>query len=388
MKGYFGRPRPLPIALRMLSKPNNDEPEVHVFGPGYGESVLVHLGGDEWLVIDSCVASGSSEPAALEYLGRIGVPPERVKVIVASHWHDDHIRGLARLVERCREAMFYCSNALTRNEFVVLAQHFEDAFRYGGKVSSGMKELNRVLHVLKARMSNGERPVGYAGQNRSLFYRQSSPYCSVLAVSPSDAEFEGAIAWATSLIAEESASSQTNQPARRAPPPPGPNQTAVAVWAQVGSIELLLGSDLEEQFRGSVPRDDVGWRAVVRSKQQRHGQKAAYFKVPHHGSETGQNDDVWDQLLLPNPLATMSPFQNGRIRLPSRKGIEFLTQRAGDLYITSAASARLRLDRTVEKTIRESTLSFSAVPEMGRVSARYGASGWIVDLSSSAQGLQ
>jgi hypothetical protein len=35
----------------MLGKPNSEELEIHVFGPGYGESVLVHLGSGDWLVI-------------------------------------------------------------------------------------------------------------------------------------------------------------------------------------------------------------------------------------------------------------------------------------------------------------------------------------------------
>jgi len=31
-----------------------DELEVSVFGPGYGESLAIHLGLGSWIIIDSC----------------------------------------------------------------------------------------------------------------------------------------------------------------------------------------------------------------------------------------------------------------------------------------------------------------------------------------------
>ncbi len=38
-----------------MNAPEPDEIEVSLIGPGYGESVLVHLGDGEWVVADSCV---------------------------------------------------------------------------------------------------------------------------------------------------------------------------------------------------------------------------------------------------------------------------------------------------------------------------------------------
>ena len=37
------------------ARPRRDEVEVTLFGPGYGESVVVHAGVDDWLVVDSCL---------------------------------------------------------------------------------------------------------------------------------------------------------------------------------------------------------------------------------------------------------------------------------------------------------------------------------------------
>jgi hypothetical protein len=37
-----------------MSAPAPEELEVTVFGPGFGESVIVHLGHNRWIVFDSC----------------------------------------------------------------------------------------------------------------------------------------------------------------------------------------------------------------------------------------------------------------------------------------------------------------------------------------------
>ena len=70
--------------------------EVSSLGPGYGEGVPVHAGEDEWLVAGSCLAE-DGEPAALNCLRKIDLDPStEVKLVVAPHRHDDHIRGLTR----------------------------------------------------------------------------------------------------------------------------------------------------------------------------------------------------------------------------------------------------------------------------------------------------
>jgi hypothetical protein len=74
--------------------PAPDELEVSLFGPGYGECVLVHLGLGEWLIIDSCVNQYEGGNPALDYLKSLAIDPaEAVRLIVASHWDDDHVHG-------------------------------------------------------------------------------------------------------------------------------------------------------------------------------------------------------------------------------------------------------------------------------------------------------
>ena len=77
-----------------MDLPKTDEIELSLFGPGIGECAVVHLGNGEWMTVDSCLAADRSTPVAVEYLISLGVDiATQFKLIVVTHWHDDHIKG-------------------------------------------------------------------------------------------------------------------------------------------------------------------------------------------------------------------------------------------------------------------------------------------------------
>ena len=98
--------------------PEAGEFELTLFGPGYGESIVLHVGDGVWVIVDSCIDNDRA-PRALRYLEGIGIDPaQAVALIVATHWHDDHIRGMGRLVDACSQAAFCCAAALCQKEFL------------------------------------------------------------------------------------------------------------------------------------------------------------------------------------------------------------------------------------------------------------------------------
>lgn len=106
--------------MALTTKPESHQFEVSLFGPGVGESVVVHLGSNNWIIVDSC-KTAHHQAAALEYLDGLGVDLSNdVKAVVATHWHNDHVRGLDETFTRCSSAKFICSSALLTDEFLAL----------------------------------------------------------------------------------------------------------------------------------------------------------------------------------------------------------------------------------------------------------------------------
>ena len=125
------------------TSPAIDQVELNLFGPGYGESVLVHLGANRWLIVDSCIEVTSGKPAALEYLDRLGVDAStRVLYLVATHWHDDHVGGFAALVERCKQARVHFTSAMTCE--VLLELIGSDFSEPVGKLTEMTNSLNEL----------------------------------------------------------------------------------------------------------------------------------------------------------------------------------------------------------------------------------------------------
>ena len=212
--------------------PGDDVVEVAVFGPGKGESVLVHLGYGSWLVVDSCVdLAGASAPLA--YLDSIGVARDSIEMVLASHWHDDHIAGLSQVVQSAPSARFACSQALQTDEFLNLVAAAD--LRPMVRATSGVREFGRVLAVL----TETNRKPAWAGVDRLLISRTDPCVVRAHALSPSDAAMTESFHRFGELLRMQ------DDPNRRSVPRPERNPAAVVLHLTVGNATMLLCSDLE-----------------------------------------------------------------------------------------------------------------------------------------------
>ncbi len=359
----------------LSSGPAWNEIEVSLFGPGYGECILIHLGESRWLVVDACIDRKSRQPPVLTYLDQLGVDAtEAVKLIVASHWHDDHVRGLARIVERCSQAHFCLPEAMTSMEFLTLVNAYQHPVTETG---SGGDELFKVLRVLQRR-----KPIPTPRYVLADMCLWSAPLhdgttCKVYALSPSQA--------ANLLAKREIGALLQEGNERRRLFVRGPNHVAVVLWVEIGRLRILLGSDLEK-----TANPNMGWSVILAESTCTDGQ-ASLFKVPHHGSETGHCGAVWEKLLSPRPVALLTPFSKNRLpRQTDKDRICGLTDKA---YITkfqrpkSLKRPKIVRDRIKSMAKRLTPLEYS----MGHIRCRAKLNSqqpvWKVDLLNDAERL-
>lgn len=349
--------------MTRTTAPEASDVELSVVGPGYGEALAVHLGNGSWMLVDSCVAEDRPFPCSLSYLDEIGVEPSAVALIVATHWHDDHIRGLATLLERCDQARFYCSAAFRNRSLLKLVKAMEPEGMT--EETSGVSEFGKVLAVLAARKTSGELvgdAPGLAIANKVIHRAAGEPPCVVTGLSPSDAAVVKSLESFAQLLPVRLA------PKRRVAAPKS-NVGSAALWVEVGFVKLLLGADLEK-----TQPAELGWDAVLRSTERPQGQANAY-KIAHHGSKTGHHEDVWSTLLVDNPPAATTPYANGRHRIPSGEERAVIAELTTQGFMAGATPGRpQRSDSAVERTIRETTRSFTrALGRVGQIRFRCSA---------------
>lgn len=351
--------------------PDDDELEIALFGPGKGECVVVHMGGGEWMVMDSCIGQ-DREPAASTYLQSIGVDLAGVKLLVVSHWHDDHVGGLARLVETMPGAGLVCPGALAPDEFLQLVSAAD--LRPMVKATSGVHEFRRVIETLDHR----NQPPRFAIQDRILHRRLGSLPCVVQALSPSDASNREGFEHIRALLGEQ------GQAERLTVPRPERNPAAVVVWVDVAGVCILLSSDLE------VSRDPrKGWTAVL-SAPARPTADAEVIKVSHHGSVNGHDDEVWRSLVKPSPQAVLTPYLSGSTPLPRPTDIERITGLTPNAYLTRLpGSPKVKRDWRVNKMAEDATrwIRASEPPNAGAIRLRRhiaAEASWRVHLSGAA----
>lgn len=339
-----------------LVPPKPDELEVSIFGPGRGECVLVHVGNNEWCVVDSCIARGRTDSVAVEYLrGFQNKAESNIKLIVATHWHDDHIGGLASVLRLATNAEFSCSMALRSDEFLTLVSVAPDAI----SGHSGVEEFASILKQLEGR---GQKAPAFAVENKRLLHLpaagRSFPF-SMMSLSPSNPTIKLALADIASLIPK------VGEPQRRVVSR-SPNHTSVVLWIEAGNLRGLLGADLEH-----ANRPGEGWMAVIDCHQD--SKPAQIFKVPHHGSAGADLPDVWQKMLGVNPVAVVTPFTGGRVRLPKETDLERLSKRTSQLYCTASGSSKPpKRDAAIDRTMRLQTAKRTVIDgQPGHVRIRW-----------------
>lgn len=342
----------------------DDVVEVSLFGSGYGECCLIHLGGGAWMMIDSLLDESDSQPA-LGYLQELGYPPEEcVRLIVASHWDDDHTQGLAAVLQTCTAADFACASIFSEKEYLSL-QRLGQRDELPG--TSGF-EFVKVFELLGKR-AKGNPPaleVSWCSADRPIWTRPadgSIPAVRISSLTPSNASISMTMAATTGMGVGQSMRSVSFRK---------PNHCSVVIWASIGDRRLLLGADLDNTGHAGT-----GWNGILASTH-RDSSVAEVFKVPHHGSPNAWEDRIWTELLTPDPVALVAPWSLGGNYLPQDADRERICAKTTKGHLAAPAGRRRARsgNPTVDKLMSdEVSRRYSAGGSVGRVTARAHAQG-------------
>ena len=331
------------LAGSELSRPPaSDEVELSVFGPGVGESIVLHLTGGVWITVDSCLDNETGTPVALRYFEQIGVVLDTdVRFVIATHWHDDHVGGIGTLFEACKSSQFVCPYGLQERHFTALLDLYKNI---PGPVGSGIDEFRKVIRVLAGRRKAGT-VVGpeFAGAGTIIFEQRANISVLIKALAPSSP--------AVAAIAAKFAENLLPSPGQRRSRIPSldQNDLALAITVKIDDVRILLGADLEEDGR-----EGIGWTEVV----NRFGDiddSHEGMKVPHHGSITGHCPAVWTKLLVAKPWSVVTPYVRIKSPLPTQDDLHRLKALSSSLFLTAKSGLRSVMPResVVRKQLQE-----------------------------------
>lgn len=353
--------------LRKLGLPSSDEIEITVLGinENAGESIVIHIGNQDWIVIDSCrTQDGIVLP--LFYLRSIGVDLNKVKRVACTHLHNDHLNGLSNVLSECKQAQFAYPLIGDENtlRYVVAQYRREQNIPERGTFGEFMNCIKLARKEKRGEvLLNLDTPL-YADANRY-----------VMGVSPSRLMNE---LYQWRLLRYNLGDPIPTKMLKT-------NFCSVATILRVGSVNAILGADLEVN-RDS--KDDIhsciqkckrrskrGWCDVFVGSQYFPCFKYDYIKIPHHSSKTGFCDKLWtEQMDSSVRIGTSTVFLDGDNALPSKQMIDEYSKVCSELYYTSESPVFKKDKKRGAKIDEKKGIAYddvSVVPEqVGVVTSR------------------
>ncbi len=254
-----------------------------------------------------------------------------------------------KVLTECSNAQFVMSGALSGPQFIQLVLEVESQNRLV-KHTSSASEFAEILKVLKDRAASPYvvGPNIYAQDGIRFFKGGHNGLMEVWALSPSSATVTNSLA----NLAERLLTPGEAQRFKRF----SPNDLSVAILVQTVAFHLLLGADLEK-----TNDDQFGWKAVLKS-ELRPQSRSSTFKVAHHGSANADHKDVWERMLVEQPIAVITPFAKLAQPLPTRTDLERIKNHADRVFCTTwPPSTKPPRRRGVDGIVRGATKSRKAL---------------------------
>lgn len=295
-----------------------------LFGRGVGESILCNYESNDWIIVDSCYGKVDSEkkPATLEYLDENKIPYNNVKVIVITHFHDDHIKGMLEIVKQCTEARIFVPEALSSREFITYLATLADV----NSVTAPQQGVSEIFNIFQEAHKSGRR-VQRAKADISLYFNQTT-FARISALSPSEFECAETLNFFINKVKTLNESDSLELPADVKEKSLNHNCVTLCISSN-SSTDIILGADLEIS---SDP--NKGWGALT-ATQNAPQNTASVFKISHHGSVNGHCQSSWDKLAVADkkPIGILTPYS--RQSLPRADQIRVLQDATSALYSTS-----------------------------------------------------
>lgn len=331
----------------LIIPPKNDDIEFTVFGRGYGECILIKYSENDYAVID-CFRNTDEQkkPIIIDYFEWIGESLDKIKCIVVTHWHQDHISGISELVKSSKNATIALSPIIANEQFLNCIADIREK----KKSKTSVDDFYEIIDMI----TTGEREY-VAAMNKIVICEENSSNSDhniIKALAPQQNELIINIKNLNSKILDNRITYDV----------PDNNELSVVLLFKYDNHRILLGGDMENNSGNAF-----GWDGIVKNYKE---PKSDIYKVAHHGSKTGDHDKIWTDLLEKLPVSILTTFNRGT-GIPNEDDINRLMEYSKKLFIVGKQGKN---NRELVKLLRKVNqgISIKTIPQnIGIVRYRY-----------------
>ncbi|MBU2490643.1 MAG: hypothetical protein KKA60_14745 [Proteobacteria bacterium] len=327
-----------------LRPPDPDIIELCFFGPGIGESIVLHLPGMGWAIIDSCSSTvkGKIINLPLAYLTSLykGVSPPPIAFLLLTHPHEDHYRHMDLIINDYPgkiERICYPDGKSIRElkEYLARAR--------GGANEDQLPGLMAVFDAMRG------------AWDRGVDRRCVSEFCDIFSKNNVTLSTGEKISLKVSAIAPSAENIEAYfEILAKAWPQEGKkfirlqerdiNLISIALIINIGKMSIILGGDVETSNTKLI-----GWKCLL-SKNECPDLSANIVKVAHHGSINAFCDASWGQHIKnKETVAIITPFD--RSGLPNEATLEELKKICSKIGITSCGKKTIKKSKIYSKLV-------------------------------------
>jgi beta-lactamase superfamily II metal-dependent hydrolase len=303
--------------------------EIFIIGGRLGESIVIHTPGGRFGIVDAYASDwtkGSTNPT-LSRLKALGA--RKLHFVALTHPHMDHFRGLPTIFDAYAGQIerFWRPPWGTFDLFHSIVREFEAETSTARRIylGRGVKILRRLFDTVNREVKSERLKIRTLQNDSEAIYdgimlEEEEHDFSMMCLGPStgiSAPYFEKITGKTvaPLIHDET-------PDWRAPH----NEISSVLAVKYGNWIGVLGGDTEK----------ASWRDIIQRRVSLL-KAARFFKVSHHGSETGSFPELWDSIRSEKCDAVITCFAGQR--LPNASGLQYLRHSRFSLHSTNRALA-------------------------------------------------
>jgi hypothetical protein len=303
--------------------------EIFIIGGRHGESIIIHTPGDRFGIVDSYASDwiNASTNPTLSRLKAMGV--SKLQFVALTHPHMDHFRGLPAIFDAYpgQVELFWRPPWGTVELLDAIMREFEATTDEDKRT-----RLARGLQILIALFNRVDGEIKSKKLKRITLQNDSEALYDGIILQELEHDFSVMCLGPSTDISIpylNRISDKTIGPAVRGENPEwrGPHNEISSVLAiKYRNWIGILGGDTEK----------ASWRDIIRRRVALI-KSAQFFKVSHHGSETGSFPELWETIESDKCEAVITCFAGQR--LPNSTGLRHLRHSRFSLHSTNSVLA-------------------------------------------------